>query len=473
MKNLLPKSIAGRTVLVLLVGLTISHVLSVAMYYSDRTDALALVGGGQIAERIASITRLIDSGSPVERTRVLKAVNSSTLRVSLASESSVKKDAPKGWRAGLIRRVLKYHLGPLEDQRIRVDYVEPSAGADFANISSSLSLMAGREEAMRSHMQRMAADLALGRGLSVSIRLSDNNWLNFAAPDTQPELFWSFRFILSMLVMVSAVAVFSLWAARRLTNPIAVIARAAERLGTDVSAPALPESGPREVRQVTRAFNEMQRRIRRFVEDRTQMIAAISHDLRTPITRLRLRAEFVEDKEQHDKMLADLDEMEAMISSTLSFARDEAAAEKREVVDLIALVQSACDDLEDAGHSVEFHGEGRLPLTCRRIALRRALNNLLDNAVKYGGRARVALLQEAGTIAIQIDDDGPGIPESELEKAFAPFYRVERSRSRDTGGVGLGLAFARSVIRAHGGDIRLINRDEGGLRVIVTLPHSQ
>jgi signal transduction histidine kinase len=311
----------------------------------------------------------------------------------------------------------------------------------------------------------------MGRdNVHVSLQLPDETWLNFVAPFEAAPPFWSLRFALSVSLMALAVAAFSIWVARRLTAPLRGFAHAAERLGVDVHAPPLPEQGTREVRQATRAFNQMQKRIRRFIDNRTQMFAAISHDLRTPITRLRLRAEFVEDPAQQAKMLADLDEMEAMISSTLSFARDEAGDEPRETVDLVALVARVCDDLADAGLAATFSGEGREPYSCRPIALRRAFSNLIENGANYGERARVSLSAQEGRVLVQIDDDGPGIPEDQMENLFKPFFRLEGSRSRETGGTGLGLTVARTVIRAHGGEITIHNRPEGGLRVEVVLP---
>jgi signal transduction histidine kinase len=200
------------------------------------------------------------------------------------------------------------------------------------------------------------------------------------------------------------------------------------------------------------------------------MLAAVSHDLRTPIMRLRLRAEFIEDDEQRERTLADLEEMERMVASTLSFAHDDATKEAPEAVDLVALVQRVCDGVEDAGLPVEFEGEGRLAYTCRPGALRRALANLIENAAIYGKRARVALASVADAFVIRIDDEGPGIPEDQMETVFDPFYRIETSRSRETGGTGLGLTVARTIVRAHVGEIHLENRADGGLRVEVILP---
>jgi len=273
-----------------------------------------------------------------------------------------------------------------------------------------------------------------------------------------------------MALIAVVVTVVSLLTARRLTAPLAAFATAAERLGVDGAVAPLPETGPLELRVATRAVNRMQERVLRFVEDRTRMVAAIGHDLRTPLTRLRLRAEFIEDPELQRKMLADLDEMEAMVNATLAFARDDAQHEARVPADLADLLQSLCDDRIDAGGAAAYIGPAHLPVVCRPVAMRRALANLIDNALNYGMGAEVALAAAGGQAVVTIDDSGPGIPESLLEAVFQPFYRVESSRSRDTGGTGLGLAVARTIIRGHGGDITLANRSEGGLRVTVTVP---
>ncbi len=470
MKRLLPDSIAGRTLLVLFVGLTLSHLASMAIYYSDRAEALTSLGGSQIAERIATISRLVDASAPAERARIIKAVNGPTLRVTWAQHSLVPETREADWRVQLIEQILGFYLNDVEADGLRAVYAGSPPAVWPADAAPAHRTSGMFPETMPVHMQFMMGNMALGRSLRVSLPLSDGSWLNFAAPITAEAPFWSPRFVLSLSVMALAVILLSVWVVRRLTAPLAAFARAAERLGVDVNAPPLPENGSLEVRQSARAFNEMQRRIRRFIEDRTHMIAAISHDLRTPLTRMRLRAEFVENAEQQTKMLNDLDEMEAMVSSVLSFARDDATAEPQEVVDIVALVESVCSDMADAGQPVEFAGGQRTLLSCRPAALRRALTNLVDNALKYGEAARVELVATDEQIAFHIDDSGPGIRENEHERVFEPFYRVEQSRSRETGGVGLGLCVARTIVRAHGGDIALRNLPGGGLRVEVVLP---
>jgi signal transduction histidine kinase len=225
-----------------------------------------------------------------------------------------------------------------------------------------------------------------------------------------------------------------------------------------------------DIQETIQAFNRMRARLERFVQDRTHMLAAISHDLRTPITALRVRAELIDEAETRDKILATLDEMQRMTEATLAFVRAEATQEETRLLDLDALVESVCDDLSDTGKDVTFSGPGKTPYRCRSVSLKRAFSNLIENAVTYGQQARVTLTEEREALHITIDDDGPGIAASDMERVFEPFVRLETSRSRDTGGVGLGMAIARSIVRGHGGDITLENRQAGGLRVLVRLP---
>jgi signal transduction histidine kinase len=441
----------------MLVGLAVSHALSVALYSTDRLSALAFIGGEHLGERIATVSRLVENMPEAQRSRIVELVASPTLHVGWAKESAVVTAAGGGWQTRILREALLDQFDDLSERTFRMMYAESEAAQSVHRVGSE------KDEDAAGGPQR-------ARMFLVSLRLPDGSWLNFRAPLGELDPFWTYRFGLSMAVMIGAVFVLTALVVFHMTAPLRVFAGAAHRLGTDVHAPPLEESGPIEVRRASQAFNEMQQRIRRFVEDRTQMIAAISHDLSTPITRLRLRAEFIDDEDERRKTLADLDDMERMIDSTLAFTRDDAAQEPREIVDLAALVQSIRDNLADTGMAVAFETDGRVPYACRPTALRRALANLMENAAKYGGQARVSLLDRGESLVVRIDDDGPGIPEPDLETVFKPFRRLEGSRSRETGGTGLGLTVARSIVRAHGGEIVLTNRPEGGLRVEVPLP---
>lgn len=453
MIRLIPNSIASRTFLVLLVGLTVSHALSVAFYFTDRVSALVLTGGEHVGERIAIISRLVENSSQSERQRIVDLADGAKLHVSWNEESKVRDTGTGSWQADALYNALLSHFDSESERNVRINYAD----------SGALPVEGSDSKGSGDVIQN-------GKIFLVSLQLPDTTWLNFTAPLAEPEPFWSYRFVLSMTVMIVAIVLLSALVVFRMTAPLRIFAQAAHRLGSDVNAPPLQEAGPVEVRRAAQAFNDMQRRIQRFVEDRTKMIAAISHDLGTPITRLRLRAEFVEDEEQKHKMLADLDEMDRMIVSTLTFARQDAVQEARETVDLAALVDSVCADLGEAGMVADFMPDGPLPYICHPTALRRALINLVENGAKYGKRVRVSLINRDQLALIRIDDEGSGIPVDQLEDVFKPFYRLEGSRSRETGGTGLGLTVARTIIHAHGGTITLANRAEGGLRAEVSLP---
>jgi signal transduction histidine kinase len=248
------------------------------------------------------------------------------------------------------------------------------------------------------------------------------------------------------------------------------LASAADRLGRGESFDPLPESGPEETRHANIAFNRMRERLERYVRDRTAMLAAIAHDLRTPITSLRLRAEFVEDEDVKARILETLSEMQAMAEAVLSFSRGDAESEPTRATDVTALAESIVEDVAASGREAEFLESPAATLKCRPLALKRALANLIDNATFYGTRARVKVEPAGEEVRFIVEDDGPGIAAADLERVFEPFVRLEGSRSRETGGAGLGLAIARNVFRAHGGDVTLANRKEGGLRAVGSLP---
>jgi signal transduction histidine kinase len=270
-----------------------------------------------------------------------------------------------------------------------------------------------------------------------------------------------------MGVMAVITFLVAIWVVRRVTAPLTALSKAALRLGEDLNAPPMPEVGTIETRQAAHAFNAMQARLRGMIEDRTKMLAAISHDFRTPLTLLRLRVENVDDQVEREKMLSTIADLDSMVAATLEFASGGAQQAPRRPTDLTALIESMTDDLADGGLPVSMEMGPPIIYECDPATLKRALTNLVDNAVKYGGDATIAIHETPGGIEITIDDTGPGIPEGELTHVFEPLYRIENSRSRETGGVGLGLAIALSIIRAHGGQIILSNRPEGGLRALV------
>jgi two-component system OmpR family sensor kinase len=311
-------------------------------------------------------------------------------------------------------------------------------------------------------------DHILAAPFKVAIRQPDGRWLVVAPKEGFPSP-WQLRILLWLLLSAVVLAPGAYVFARRLARPISVFAAAAERLGRDPGAPPLKLDGPAEVTQAVSAFNDMQERLRRYVEDRTAMVGAVAHDLRTPLTRLRFRVESAPDG-LRQKMAADIDQMEAMISATLAFVRDASHPGERLRLELVSLVEAIADEMAETGLDVGAESSPPVVIEGDPIALRRLVTNLLDNAVKFGLRARARVYAEDGCAVIEVDDDGPGIPEHEREQVFEPFQRGEPSRSRETGGAGLGLAVVRSVARSHGGDATLDNREEGGLRARARLP---
>jgi signal transduction histidine kinase len=471
MRRLLPDSIAGWVILVVITGLVASQLIAIAIHYDSRRQAQTVLENVRIAERVVTLTRLIGLISPEQRPDIVRSVSRPSLIVTWEPNSAVDATDPGNMKTQLLTEVIADRQENLGLRNIQVNYIdaplELPLDADVID-----TLLSDDAQELRGTLRQALGQQLAGPTFVISLQLLDSTWLNFAAVDQATVPAWSHQSVALIAAMLIAIIALSVLGIRRLTAPLGTLAQAAERLGRDVNAPPLAERGASDVRKALRAFNNMQERIQRFIEDRTRMIAAISHDLRTPITRLRLRAEFIDDAEQQARMLADLDDMETMIQSTLSFAREEANPEPRRDVDLVALLRSVCEDSLDVELTIEPAGTETVLLRGQPVALRRGFCNLIDNAVKYGEHARVGLSIGADNIAVAVDDDGPGLPEEELERVFRPFYRVEQSRSRDTGGVGLGLAVARTVFRAHGGDVSLANRPPGGLRATVTLPHA-
>ena len=306
-------------------------------------------------------------------------------------------------------------------------------------------------------------------GAHVAVKINDSEWLVAAASNKPQDWGW-LRFIgLSFVGCMLLLTPIALLFANRLAAPIGRFAQAAEQLGRDPNSPPMPAEGPKEVRTAVSAFNTMQERLRKFVAGRTLMLATISHDLRTPLQRLRFRIDALPDKER-EAMLADIEEMETMIAASLSFATDDAAPTQRESLDLGALVSSVCDDAADSGGETQFAAEERIVVRADPVRLKRALSNLVSNAVKYAGGAEVRVLRQPGSAVVEVADRGPGIPVDRMEEMFQPFRRMEPSRNRSTGGSGLGLAIARTIARAHGGDVTLTERPGGGLTARLALP---
>ncbi len=457
-RSLVPRTLMGQMILILLTGLAASHLVANWIYASDRGQALRAVGGYAVAQRIAHLARLVDEAPEDWRSRIVTAASDPTLRVTLSLKPP--ETAAKSFDATEIPigTYLAEQLPDALSARFHI-YVAGPSGARTSNaVNPNAKTGPWRHR------------VGQWRGLHAVIQLTNGQYLSFVAalPETGPSISW--RFIGALGVMSILVVLTSIWAVRRVTAPLGIVVQAAQRLGRDVDAPPIAGSGSREMQEVAQAFNEMQLRLQRLLQGRTTMLAALSHDLRTPLTLLRLRIEGLPEGEERDRMLASVGDLDAMIETTLQFARGEAAAEGHRRTDLGALLSSIVDDMADAGLPVTMEPSPAVVLACQPITLRRAIINLIDNAIKYGNTAHVTLLVSESAVSIVVEDEGPGIPESERQSVFEPFHRLEQSRNRETGGTGLGLAIALSIARAHGGQIVLRNRATAGLCATLILP---
>jgi signal transduction histidine kinase len=464
MRRLLPKSLFGQTLLVLVAGLIVSLLAGSWIYTMDRERAVRAVGGFTAAQRITNLTRLVQDAPREWRERLVAGLSDQSFRVSLSAQppAFIPNDDDAAV-AQAIKEFLIDQLSLAPERQPRVLASPPDSP-----IFDGWRPMMGPGPMM--HGMRTFGGFGGFRDLQVAVPLPDGQWLLFATALPESGSAFSRQFLLSMGIMAIVIFAASMWAVRRVTAPLAAVSAAAERLGNDLNTPPMSETGTIETRQASRAFNTMQARLRGLIENRTHMLAALSHDLRTPLTLLRLRAENVENPQERDKMLATIAEMDSMVGVTLQFARDEATTELRRPTDIAALVQSIVDDMADAGLPVKVEPAEPVVYDCRPDAFKRAIRNLLDNAVKYGKTASAAIQTTPKSIEIIIDDEGPGIPEQELSRVFDPFYRLEDSRSRETGGVGLGLAIAQSIVQAHRGELVLSNRPTGGIRARIALP---
>jgi signal transduction histidine kinase len=442
--HLWPRSLATRTTVVLLVSLTLVQIAGLTIHALDRIDLQRLAQTRDIGVRVMGLYRTVVLTPPDRRAAMVRELglhdgSSAVLLDTLPDDEQL----PATYMPVRRQIVVSFQLVPLP-------------GPDRPR---EIRMEGGWED----------------RKVIVALRLPEGNWLRMTVPMLPPRPWHSLSFLIAFLVMTVAAAGLTLWAVRRLVAPVATLARAAEALGRDVNAPPLPEDGPSEIATAAIAFNTMALRIRRFVRDRTFMLTAIGHDLRTPITRLRLRAEFMEEGELRRKMLADMDELEAMVSATLAFGRDVTADEPVTSIDLAELARTILDEAADArpdlGEAIAYHGPPHLPVNARPVALKRALTNLVMNALNYAGGVEMTLREpEKGMATLLVEDRGPGIPLAELDRVFQPFHRIETSRNKETGGMGLGLPIARNILRAHGGDVTLANRPGGGARLTVTIP---
>jgi len=462
-----PASLFGRLVGVLILGLVLAQGLSAWINWAERDRVLLQAAGLQPAQRVADIVRLLDSLDESERARIVSILNEPPLVVTMG-RPPLPQEAERnaGPHALMFSAMLRAALGDSRGLRVSTRGTPPQIEADHGPSTDHHAMMMGGTDAgAPGHMFAPGGIL-----LVTQVQLNDGRWVTFDTLLPRAAASLPGRLLLTLGVVLATVLALSFIAVRWLSRPLRTLAEAAEALGKNIHRPPLPEDGPTEVRQAAQAFNTMQSRLARYIDDRTQVLAAMSHDLKTPLTRLRLRAELLDDDETRQRFEKDLGEMQAMVTDALSALRGLDGPAVSVPVDMMALLESLQADNLELGRPVEVEGRADAPLAGDPARLRRCVANLVDNAVIYGHRARIRVEDSAKALTLRIRDDGPGIPEAMLQRVFDPFFRLEASRSRDTGGNGLGLSIARNIARAAGGDLSLHNLAQGGLEALLVLP---
>lgn len=450
-------SLRAQLVILILGALVIAQAVSLWLFADERSLAVRAALGFEAAGRAANVVRLLQEAPPELSASIVRAASSPLVRFDLAPAPSVT--APDHHHAAYIETRIRALLGDGFSRDIRVNLRETAVPLHpIPNLSPQMAQM--HQEMMRGRMQAVE--------MTLSISLSGGRWLNVDTRFERPPLQWPLSSFLAFGLTAALILVAAFWfVMTRLTGPLRDLSRAAESLGRGDIVDPLPVAGPDEVRELTRAFNRMQDRLTRFVADRTRILAAVSHDLRSPLTAMRFDAELVEDEKTRDSLIASIEEMQAMAEATLNFAEGLAGREPSETVEVSDWLGALADDRTTP---FELADGPSMTVRIRPLALRRAVRNLVENAIRYGGGATVGWHRAGDDLMIEVTDHGPGIPDEELDEVFAPFHRLEASRSLETGGHGLGLAIARAIVRGHGGDIRLENRAEGGLMASIFIP---
>jgi len=470
LKRLWPKRLLGQTVLLVLIALFMTQIISAIIV---RSEARTFYRGAEVrflTERIAPYAKLMAETPQAQRKQLASVLSNRRLIIWLSEDAAVSPvathmmDEAKDfhWRARDLATSLATELKDTHKDHIRVFHQEHDSEHERTHPMSMMMNSALNDVPLPDRVKRSDT--------IISVALNSDQWMNAALSTPPPRRLIRPDAWFTFLLAACAITFIVFIALRRITRPLGALSEAARKLGRGEDVEPLQEKGPDDVKDTIRAFNEMQDRLKTFIRERTRMLAAISHDLRTPITALRLRAEMLDDTEAGERMIATLSDMQDMIEATLAFAREESSDEPTRPCKLAELLEAVIDDLGAFGHEIELSVIRSPVYPCRTLALRRALSNLIENAALYGSKVHVMLMLQNRSPTIIIEDNGPGIPEEELERIFEPFVRLETSRSTETGGSGLGMSIARDIIRRHGGDVTLVNMEDGGLRVTVTLP---
>ncbi|CAN7677378.1 ATP-binding protein [Pseudoduganella sp. LjRoot289] len=439
-------SMTGRVFLMLLLGIVASATLTQYLAVTERQRTLERYRDSYALERADELLSTVNVVKPEARADYLKITAKGSLRLEPTGDAINTAQPPTEFSRQLAARLgAGYLLSPLPER--------PAACDTPREINSVFG---------PAHWH--------GTCEAINVAMQDGQVLRLTVlpPRSPPPT--GQNEIVSILPFLFSITGLAYLVTRMAVRPLKQLAQAAKDLGDDINHPPLELRGASEIRQASAAFNAMQARIRQHIFQRTQMLAAITHDLQTPLTRMRLRLEKVADADLQQKLLGDLSATQQMVKEGLDLARSMDSTENMQALDLDSLLDSVCADAADAGQDVALKGRAAMALMGRPLAIRRCLVNLLDNAVKYGQSASVTVERLVGAARIRIRDSGPGIAADQLAQVFEPFYRIETSRSRESGGTGLGLTIARNIAEQHGASIALANHPDGGLEVTLVVP---
>lgn len=466
MRRFVPQTLPVWVLAIVIAGLLIIQVTTLVLVARDRNSANEVVDYYRLNDRVYATVQLMHAEAPDARAALASGLAHSGYGVTVSAAPAVSNSIAGNDQLAELEDILVARLAKfgILDARVRRDPGrQPRPAQDGSDSGSDV----GDVEA---DLLQVATGFAASDKLTASVQFSDGQWLNLIQPITPPVPVLTLESLPLYAVAAGLVLLAAAWAIRRLTAPYRVMESAVRRLGDDIKSPPLPETGSREIRAAARALNVMQRKLRDYVEGREQLAAALAHDLRTPMTRMRIRLSLLRGSRLREELAADLADIEAIASSVIDFATFEVSDEKPERIDFRSLVEAVADGF-GAASLASAPGQGRaLVCVARPVALKRCVTNLVQNAVKYGKKAQLSLRGSGDRILLTISDEGPGIPPAQLDAVFAPFVRIDGSRSRETGGHGLGLAIARNIARDAGGDITLANRPRGGLEATLTLP---
>ncbi|MBM96371.1 MAG: hypothetical protein CMI09_11090 [Oceanospirillaceae bacterium] len=495
-----PRTLFARLILLMLVTLVAVQSLSVAIYLRDRHELIDSASDRHTRHRVAALIRLMDQSRPYQYRTILKATRNDETSVSITPMPLVERPAMHGPAGHMEMRLMQRTQRPLElpvhislkvvEERCedesdddhhpwKQSYRNDRSGYDdnhpygqSGHEGQSFFQRFSDRDDDRDHRSydKHRKPRIMSWSVTVSARLKTGEWLNIRVGRHDNDQVWDWRAAQGLLLVGILVIGLMVWLVKSNTRPLRRLADTAEQIGRGQEPEPLAEQGAEEVRSTIRAFNTMQEKQQRFIKDRVLMLAAISHDLKTPLTKLRLQSEFITDPELQQQQQRTLSDMEDMLNATMAFARDDDQSEPSRDVELVSLTLSVCDDYIANGANLTTSLPERLVYHCRPTGIRRLFTNVVDNAVKYAPSAHIELKAENGWIEIIVTDTGPGIPDELKEQVFRPFFRVEASRNRETGGMGLGLSVVRSTALLHGGDVTLENVTPQGLKVTVRLP---